>query len=141
MVWIIIPIIALVGYILIRFIRELKKDNSDLQDKTLDQLFFVIVNRINDVAFIGRGIIHPVNKTEFSLYETGQNQIIIFQYSTGHLTLTWKYKYFHNEVVHSKQFNFVRNISIDQQQEIAEQMINEMTNVVAKHKDKVLRGM
>ena len=39
-----------------------------------------------------------------------QNQIIKFQYSTGHLTITWKYKYFQKEIVHERQFNDVRNL-------------------------------
>ena len=80
-------------------------------------------------------------KREFNLYEDGQNQIIKFQYSTGHLTITWKYKYFQKEIVHERQFNDVRNLSLFDQQKIGEQMINEMAIVVERHKNNVIGGI
>jgi hypothetical protein len=114
MVWIIV--IAIVGIILFRFFSSLSKDNDDLQSRTLDDKFNVIVNMINDAAFNGGGSITRLDKKDFNLYEDGQNQIINFTYSTGHLTITWKYKYFQKEIVHERQFNDVRNLSLFDQQ-------------------------
>tara|TARA_B100000401_G_scaffold182993_1_gene123023 strand:- start:60 stop:479 length:420 start_codon:yes stop_codon:yes gene_type:complete len=139
MIWIIV--IVIVGFILIRFFISLSKDNYDLQGRTLDDKFNVIVNMINEAAFGGRGSVTTLDKREFNLYEEGQNQIIKFHYSTGHLTITWKYKYFQKEVVHKRQFNYVRNLSIFDQQKIGEQMIKEMAITVERHKNNVIRDI
>lgn len=139
MIWIIV--IVIVGFILIRFFISLSKDNYDLQGRTLDDKFNVIVNMINEAAFGGRGSVTTLDKREFNLYEEGQNQIIKFHYSTGHLTITWKYKYFQKEVVHKRQFNYVRNLSIFDQQKIGEQMIEEMAITVERHKNNVVRDI
>ncbi|RRD58377.1 hypothetical protein [Tannerella forsythia] len=139
MIWTIVVVI--VGYILIRFFISLSKDNDDLQGRTLDDKFNVIVNMINEAAFNGCGSVTTLDKREFNLYEEGQNQIIKFQYSTGHLTITWKYKYFQKEVVHERQFNDVRNLSLFEQQKIGEQMIKEMAIVVERHRNNVIGGI
>jgi hypothetical protein len=139
MVWTIV--IAIIGIILFRFFSSLSKDNDDLQGRTLDDKFNVIVNMINDAAFDGNGSVTTLDKREFNLYEDGQNQIIKFQYSTGHLTITWKYKYFQKEIVHERQFNDVRNLSLFDQQKIGEQMIKEMAIVVERHKNNVIGGI
>jgi hypothetical protein len=139
MVWIIA--IAVLGIILFRFFSSLSKDNDDLQGRTLDDKFNVIVNMINDAAFNGNGSVTALDKREFNLYEKGQNQIVKFQYSTGHLTITWKYKYFQKEIVHERQFNEVRNLSLFEQQKIGERMIQEMAIVVERHKNNVIAGI
>lgn len=131
-------IIAIIGFIMFQFFNSLSKDSYDLQGKSLDEKFKVVVNMINDAAFSGRGSVRSLDKREFNLYEEGQNQIIKFQYSTGHLTIIWKYKYFQKEVIHQRQFNDVRNISLFDQQKIAERMIREMTDVVERHKNNVI---
>ncbi|RYU93182.1 hypothetical protein [Emticicia agri] len=139
MVWAIV--IAIIGIILFRFFSALSKDNDDLQGRTLNDKFNVIVHMINDAAFNGNGSVTTLDKREFNLYEDGKNQIIKFQYSTGHLTITWKYKFFQKEVVHERQFNNVRNLSLFEQQKIGEQMIKEMTIVVERHKNNVIGGV
>lgn len=73
---------------------------------------------INEAAFNGNGSITVLDKREFCLYEDGQNQIIKFHYSTGHLTIIWKYKYYQKEIVHEKLFSDVRNLSLIQQQNL-----------------------
>lgn len=139
MVWTII--IVIIGIILFRFFSSLNNDNNDLLGKTLSEKFNVIVNMINNAAFNGNGSITVLDKREFNLYEQGQNQIIQFHYSTGHLTITWKYKYFQKEIVHQKQFNDVRNLSLFEQQKIGEQMIKEMTIIVERHKNNVFENI
>lgn len=139
MVWTIV--IAIIGIILFRFFTSLSKDNDDLQGRTLSEKFNVLVNMINEAAFNGDGSVTTLDKREFNLYEDGQNQIIKFQYSTGHLTITWKYKYFQKEIVHERQFNDVRNLSLFEQQKIGEQMIREMAVVVERHKNNVIGGI
>ena len=124
MIWIVV--IGIVGFIMIRFFSDLNKDNTDLQGQPLSKKFTVIVNSINEAAYGGMGKVIILDKRSFNLYQDGQNQIINFQYGTGHLTITWKYKYFQKEIVHEKQYNDVRNLSLFEQQKIADNIISEM---------------
>lgn len=136
MIWIII--IGVVGYILFNFMSSLNKDNQELAYQALDDKFKVIVANLNQAAYRGNGKVTRLDKRSFNLYEDGQNQIINFHYSTGHLTITWKYKYFQKEVIHKRQFDNVRNLSIFEQQQISDTMMQEMQIVVAKHQRDVL---
>lgn len=138
MLWIFVIII--VGYILINFFLSLNKDNYDLEHMNLSEKFKIIVFNLNKSAYNGDGTITYLEKRSFNLYKEGSNQIINFHYSTGHLTITWKYKYFQKEIKHSKQFDDVRNISIFDQQKIAEIIINEMNIIINQHKNDVLNG-
>lgn len=133
-------VIVIIGYTLIKFFSSLNQDNYDLQGQSMDNKFGVIVQSLNDAAFRGRGDVTPLDKRSFNLYENGQNQIILFRYGTGHLTMIWKYKYFQKEIVHEKTFNNVRNLSIFEQQKIADQMIFEMAQVVENHQNNVIGG-
>jgi hypothetical protein len=136
MIWAII--IAIGGYILFRFIVSLSKDNEDLMYQSLPEKFSVIVAAFNQAAFQGLGSVTVLDKRQFNLYRNGASQIINFQYGTGNLTLTWKLKYFQKEVVHEKTFPDVRNLSIFDQQKIADQMLKEVMIVMEKHKIDVL---
>lgn len=138
MIWVIV--IGIVGFILFRFFSDLNKDNEDLQGQSLQEKFAVIVSSINEVAYGGMGKVTKLDKRSFNLYQDGQNQIINFQYGTGHLTITWKYKYFQKEIVHEKQYNNVRNLSLFEQQKIADNIISEMEQVVENHKNNVIGG-
>ncbi|MBO6573124.1 MAG: hypothetical protein JJ958_11860 [Balneola sp.] len=136
MIWVVV--IGAILFILFRFLNDYNKDNYDLRGQALNEKFKVIVNMINTVAFNGQGIVTQRDKREFNLYREKENQIINFIYSTGNLTITWKYKYFQKEVIHERTFYDVRNLSLFEQQEIGEIMIEEMGQVVAKHKNNVL---
>lgn len=136
MVWIFL--IVIVVFVLFRFFMSLNQDNEDLQGKSLSEKFNIVVSMINEAAFNGAGSVTELDKREFNLYEDGQNQIIKFQYSSGHLTITWKYKYYQKEIIHEKQFDNIRNISLFDQQKIAQRMITEMDAVIQKHKNDVL---
>jgi hypothetical protein len=131
MLWSILFVI--VGFIIIRFLLDLNKDNDDFNGQSFEQKFSVVVETLNKATYNGRGVTTVASKREFNLYEEGQNQIIHFYYSTGSLVIIWKYKYFQKEVVHEKQFSNVRNLSTFEQQKIAESMINEMSMIIQKH--------
>jgi len=126
--------------IVVKFTTEYDKDKTDLQFQPIQEKFRVIVNMINETAFNGTGSVTKIDTRSINLYKAGENQIINFMYSTGHLTITWRYKYFQKEVVHEKLFSNVRNLSLFEQEKIASVMINEMSQVVEKHKVEVLEG-
>jgi hypothetical protein len=139
MAWIFI--LLLIFFIFTKFFLDYSKDNYDLQRQPLHEKFGVIVNMINQHAFNGLGTISRIDKREFNLYQDMQNQIIHFLYGTGNLTITWRFKYFQKEVVHERQFNNVRNLSLFEQQKIGEQIIREMDFVVEQHKANVLNNI
>jgi Txe/YoeB family toxin of Txe-Axe toxin-antitoxin module len=137
MIWIFAVVIVL--FILFSFFKDASKDKDDLRNTSLKEKFNVIVNTLNSEAFNGNGSVTNLDNRSFNLYEQGKNQIIQFQYGTGHLTLTWKYKYFQKEIVHEKTYTNVRNLSLFEQKKIADDMINQMRNVVENHKINVLK--
>lgn len=136
MIWFLI--IGIVLFILYRFFASLNEDKRELQIENLSEKFNIIVYALNDAAFNGMGSITIVDKRAFNIYREPSNQIITFQYSTGHLTITWRYKYLQKEVKHERQFNDVRNLSLFEQQRIADTMISDMGQVVERHKNSVL---
>lgn len=138
MVWVIA--IVVIGFILFSFLKDGGKDSEDLRYASLSEKFEVIANNLNKAAFNGNAQKVVVDKRRFNLHQEGKNQLIQFQYGTGHLTITWRYKYFQKEIVHEKTYNDVRNLSIFQQQSIAEDMISQMERVMNKHQNDVLRG-
>ena len=136
MIWVIG--IAIVAYIAYKFFSDLNKDDADLNGRPLDRKFEFIVQQLNDAAFGGSGVVTYQNKRNFNLYQDGKNQIIFFTYGTGHLTIVWKYKYFQKEVIHEKTFRDVRNLSIFEQQKIADIMMSEMATVIQRHQQSVI---
>ena len=136
MIWLII--ITIIGLVIISFVVSLNKDKNDLIDNPLDEKFSVLIKMINEAAFNGKGDVTILSQREINLYKHGENQIIHFLYSTGKLTIIWKYKYFHKEVVHERTFGKVRNLSVFEQKAIAESLLTEMETVIEEHKKRVL---
>lgn len=134
-IWIIA--VFIVAFIIIRFSMGLNKDKRELRDQTLDQKFNGMVIMINQYAFNGEGTVFYLDKREFNLYRENANQIVKFQYSTGILTITWKYKYYHQEVVLQKDFNNTRNMPLAKQERLASGVIDEMKTIVKNHQQKV----
>lgn len=134
--------ILILGIVLFlyKFFTALDKDNDDLMGGTLDEKFSVIVNQLNLEAFNGTGTITHVSKREVHLFGTPMNQHIVFHYSTGHLTVTWRYKYFQKEVILKRDLRDVRNLSIFEQDKLAKSLIREMQGVIIDHQNKVLAG-
>jgi hypothetical protein len=137
MILVIIFVIIIVIFIIIKFGTALNKDNDDLQGGSASDKFRTIVSVLNDQVFSGNGTITTTDKRSFNLYD-GYNQIIQFHYSTGHLTIIWKYKYYEKEIIHERTFNDVRNLSIFEQQKIANSLYNEMNVIKENHMNNVL---
>ncbi|HEX8575807.1 MAG TPA: hypothetical protein VF677_05895 [Flavobacterium sp.] len=136
MIWAIVIVAVL--YILIKFFIALSKDKDDLQGQTLDKKFNVITNMINEYVYQGKGVIERLDNREFNLYEIGSNQLIKFQYSTGQLTIDWRYKYFQKEIVHSKRYENVRNLSLFEQEKIAKNFLKNGVYKIEEHKMNVI---
>jgi len=136
MIWFVIA--AAVAFVLYKFFSALAQDKQDLKGTSVQEKFGVIAQCINNAAFQGRGKVTVTASDEFNIYQDGKNQIIKFAYSTGSLTIQWKYKFFQKEVVHEKVFPNVRNLSLFEQENIANRMIDETSRVIYAHQQSVL---
>ena len=137
----IIIIVVIAGmYFMYHIIKELIDENAYLRGQSLAQKISRTVQVINDKVYNGMGDIIDMEKRSFSLYQKGGDQIIRFQYETGALIITWRYLLFRLEVAHEKVFHNIRNLSLEQQENIATLMIHEMEEVINSHK-RVVVGM
>ena len=131
MVTIIILIILLIlALIFVPFSRAIVKDKLELAETPINKKFEILINRINDGLLDGRGeaVLFDDDARLMNLFsEDKSNYLIQFYYSTGTLTITLNYKYFQNELVRKEQYHGLRNISIYQQKDIANQFL-EMCN-------------
>lgn len=135
--WIIAIIITVLIVFVGKIILNTQKDKDDLVGKTLDEKFNVIVNRINNTAFDGEGKITYIDKSQFNLYAEPSNQIVDFLYSQGMLSITWKYKYFQKEMVYRRNLSNVRNLSLFEQDKIAQSVILGMNQKIQEHKNSI----
>ena len=115
------------------------KDSQDLAGRKLEEKFNVIVNIINNAAFENEGVIKEYDNKHICLIKPGGNQMIELMYNQGTLTIIWKYKYFQKELIHKKSFLNMRNLSIFEQEKIAEGFISEMNYKIEKHKELVMK--
>ena len=115
-------------------------DMDFLNGQPLSSKFNIIVNILNDSVFDGNGDIIVISERAFNLYpqKTDSQHIIRFFYQMNVLTIQWGFKYYQKEVVHNKDFTPVKNLSIFEQQKIAQKTIDEMEYVIENHKSKVL---
>ena len=126
--------------LIVMFFVSMNKDKRDLIENPLDKKFSILIRMINEAAFDGKGDVTILSQRELNIYKNGANQIIQFLYSTGNLTIVWKYKYFQKEVVHERTFGKVRNLSVFEQKAIGESLLTEMDTIIEEHKRKVLSG-
>lgn len=134
MVWFIVGVIAF-GLIVHGF--KFNKDNEDLDNQALHEKFRFIVQIFNKEIFDSQAEVFELHKRSFNLGVTGSNQMINFEYGAGNLTIIWKYKYLQKEVINKKVFLDVRNLSVFEQEKIAQTMMERMLVIVNEHKDKV----
>ena len=89
MIW--ITLLGLIGIIVYKFLNELNKDKNELEEG-LDNKFRVIIDELNNFAFDDLGEVKYLDRRTINLYKSPANQIIFFDYITGSLTITWRYK-------------------------------------------------
>ena len=131
-------VIAIGIYITYQFVTATNKDKLELEHQVVEEKFQFVVGVLNEAVFNGKGGVSKLSNRSFNLYQDGENQIIHFHYSTGTLRITWKYKYFQKEVLHTRDFDNARNLSIFEQERLGNIMIVEMQKVIGQHKINVL---
>lgn len=136
---IVLLIITVLALIFLPFSRALMKDREELTRNPLDKKFEILISRVNQLLMGGRGeIIKTNDPRQVNLFdENHANMIINFYYSTGHLTIILKYKYFHVELKKEMQFNDMRQAETFRQQDVANHFVEEARIAIQKHQNEV----
>lgn len=134
-----VVIIGIILFFVISVFLNLGKDKESLQGKTITEKFSIIINRINEVGFRGEANIHRYSDTHISMvHRNGGNQFADIMYSQGTLMIEWRYKYLQKEMKFKKTFINVRNMSLIEQNNLADGLIAEMNDAVIRHQQQVM---
>lgn len=137
---IVLLIITLLAILILPFSRALMKDRAELHENPLDKKFSILISRINQLMMNGCGEVVKFKDDPRMLNlfdENHANMLIHFYYSTGNLTITLKYKYFHVELVKKMQFDNMRQAETFRQQDVANHFVEEALIAIRKHQEKV----
>lgn len=122
------------------FGRALMKDRSELHENPMERKFHILITRINDLLMNGRGDVVKFKNDPrmLNLFDDNHaNMLIHFYYSTGSLTITLKYKYYHVELVKKMQFDNMRQAETFRQQDVANHFCEEAARAIREHQIKV----
>lgn len=139
---IVLLIITLLAILILPFSRALMKDRAELHENPLDKKFSILLSRINQLMMNGCGEVVKFENDPRMLNlfdENHANMLIHFNYSTGSLTITLKYKYFHVELVKKMQFDNMRQAETFRQQDVANHFVEEARIAIQQHQEKVGR--
>lgn len=137
---IVLLIITLVAMIFLPFGRALMKDRSELHENPMERKFYILITRINDLLMNGNGEVVKFKDDPrmLNLFDQNHaNMIIHFYYSTGSLTITLKYKYYHVELVKKMQFHNMRQAETFRQQDVANYLCGEASSAIRQHQIKI----
>lgn len=137
---IVLLILLLLALVIVPFARQMIKDKEELHSNPIEQKFSVLAQALSDALMDGDGqvtVFEDNPKLMNLMSDNKRNLLIHFMYSTGNLTLTLKYKYFHNELVHEELYTDLRNVDSFKQREIAKQFVMICKKKIAEHQQKV----
>ena len=130
-------IILVVVFFLVKTLFGNQNDKQILKETPIQDKFRIIINKVNNEAFKGRGIITKIDWQSFMLGQIESNQIITFIYSHKVLSVEWKYLYFQKELKFKRSFLKADNWSVFEQEKIIKTLIFEFKNALEKHKNEV----
>ena len=133
---IVLLIITLLAMIFLPFSRALMKDRAELHENPMEKKFNILITRINDLLMNGKGEVVKFKDDPrmLNLFDDNHaNMIINFYYSTGSLTITLKYKYYHVELVKKMQFDNMRQAETFRQQDVANHFCEEASIAIRQH--------
>lgn len=137
---VVLLIITLLAMIFLPFSRALMKDRSELHENPMEKKFNILITRINDLLMNGQGEVVKFKDDPrmLNLFDDNHaNMIINFYYSTGSLTITLKYKYYHVELVKKMQFDNMRQAETFRQQDVANHFCEEASIAIRQHQIKI----
>ena len=137
---ILLVILLILAVLVIPFTRQIVKDKQELAISPINEKFRIIADILNDTLLDGMGelVLFDSEPRQMNLFsDERSNMLIVFYYSTGHLTITLKYKYLQNEMVFQKQFFDLRNLSVYRQRDIANEFIELSLQKMHEHQQEV----
>ena len=137
---IVLLIITLLAMIFLPFSRALMKDRSELHENPMEKKFNILITRINDLLMNGKGEVVKFKDDPrmLKLFDDNHaNMIINFYYSTGSLTITLKYTYYHVELVKKMRFDNMRQAETFRQQDVANHFCEEASVAIRQHLVKI----
>lgn len=137
---VVLLVITLLAMIFLPFSRSLMKDRAELHENPMERKFSILLTRINDLLMDGHGEVVKFKDDPrmLNLFDDNHaNMIINFHYSTGSLTITLKYKYYHVELVKKIQFDNMRQAETFRQQDVANHFCEEVSIAIRQHQIKV----
>jgi len=131
-------VIGLVLYAVFRkylqFKKEQRLDAEELKNQNIYDKFKFLIDGFNGYCFNGKGKVSVFDNKNANVYQEGSNQIVLFQYNAGMLTIVWKYKYFQNEMVYEKNFPDARNATEIGVKGALNTIIDEFNEQLSAHK-------
>lgn len=131
-----ILVIAAIKTIL-KFNKELKRDDEELDHQSIDSKFHILAKGINEYCYQGLGEIKISDQKNFNIYSQGSHQIVYFSYGAGILTIVWKIKYYHQEMVYKKDLPGNRNPTDEWQENVLKAVIAEFEEQFEAHVKKI----
>lgn len=132
---------AIVVYVLYKFLIAASEDNKDVRDNPLHVRYSHFFGRLNKEIFNGEASVNQKAPHIYTLYKEDSNQILIFEYALGSMDIKWMYKYYQKELVHEQTLNNIKNVSVFEQDKLAEIVLNAMAPKIKRHKASVNSDM
>lgn len=139
---ILIIILLILALIITPFMRDLVKDKHELYSNPINKKFEEVATVINGIMLGGKGELTLFDDTPrlMNMMSPNMRNILIqFYYSTGHLKITLNYKFWQKELVYSKTYYNVRNITLNQQQAIGKDFSLICSEKMEEHQKAVLK--
>ena len=129
---IVLLVVLFLALLFIPFMRQIAKDKVELSQTTLPQKFETLFATINAGLMGGNGELTTFDDDPRSVNmfdENHPNMLIQFYYSTANLAITLNYKFLQKELIFKKDYPGLRNITIFQQKDIANDFVFESTSL------------
>ncbi|MCK0205027.1 hypothetical protein [Ornithobacterium rhinotracheale] len=132
-------IFAIVVFFLLKAIFKINKDEEDMMKEGLDVKISTLLKGLNEYCYSGRGKINRFKDRKLlNLYQQGSNQIVLFMYKGGDITMHWKIKYLHQEMIYEKIITNTRDgVSQERQLSLLKRFIQEFEEKYKKHIEEV----
>ena len=133
--WIIILLIICLVLYLVYWLRV--RDRKDLEQKSMFDRFYIIINAINDEAFEGKGKVGITRDNIVTIYKDNAKQSIHLKYMLSDLHIIWFYKYQDKEITIGNIIKKNEIPNVFMQKAIISVIIQKVRTKKKLHRDKI----
>lgn len=120
---------------LIRYVRETRIDKEELKDQNIYDKFSILIDGLNEYCYSNNGKVTIFDDANANVYAVGSNQIVLFQYNVGMLTIEWKYKHYQREMIYRRSFPNIGNVTKEGLNGVLKLVIEEFNEKLKIHKN------